>query len=93
MGKRRSPCVQHRGHADAGAEVLRIGSDGDQRLAGGLEQDVIDHRLVVIRHLSDRRGDGEHDMIVGRRQELVLAGGKQVLGGRALALGAMAVAA
>ena len=37
VGQRRAPAMQHGGQADAGAEMLGIGSDGDQRLGGGLE--------------------------------------------------------
>ena len=28
--------------------MLRVGGDGDQRLGAGLEQDVVDHRLVLV---------------------------------------------
>ena len=44
MGQRRAPGVQHGGDADAGAEVLGVGGDGDQRLGRGLEQEVVDRR-------------------------------------------------
>ncbi len=40
--------MQHAGKADPGAEMLRVGGDGDQRLGAGLEQDVVDHRLVLV---------------------------------------------
>ena len=46
MGQRRAPGVEHRGEADAGAEMLGIGGDGDQGLGGGLEQDVVDTALL-----------------------------------------------
>ncbi len=48
MGQRRAPGVKHGGQADAGAEMLRIGGDGDQGLGGGLEQDAIDRGLVLV---------------------------------------------
>ena len=47
VGHRRAPGVQHGGDADAGAEMLRIGGDGQHRLGRRLEQQVVDHRLVV----------------------------------------------
>jgi len=40
MGHRRAPRMQYGGDADAGAEVLGIGSDGEYGLRGGTEQDV-----------------------------------------------------
>ncbi len=48
MGERRCPGVEHGGQADAGAEMLGVGGDGDQGLGGGLEQDGIDLGLVLI---------------------------------------------
>ena len=41
--------------ADAGAEVLGIGRDGDQGLGRSLEQDVVDYRLVLIGDVGDLR--------------------------------------
>ena len=51
---RRSPGMQHGSEADAGAEVLGVGGDGDQGLGGGFEQQVIDDGLVVIGDVGDR---------------------------------------
>ena len=34
--------VQHGGDADARAEMLGVGGDGDQGLGGGPEQEVVD---------------------------------------------------
>ncbi len=93
MGQRRAPGVEHGGEADAGAEVLGVGGDGDQGLGGGLEQDVVDHRLVVIGDVGDLGRDGEHDVEVGHGQKLGLACREPRPGRRALALGAMPVAA
>ena len=84
--------MQHQGQADTGAEVPGIGGDGDQGLGSRLEQDAVDRRLVLPGDVGDRRRQGEHDMVIGHRQEVGLAGGKPVPGGRALAFGAMAVA-
>ena len=48
LRQRRAPGVKHRGDADAGAEVLGIGRDRGQRLGRGFEQQIVDHRLVVL---------------------------------------------
>ncbi len=67
VGERRSPGVEHRGQPDTGTEMFGIGGDGDQRLCGGLEQDIVDHGLVVEGDVCDRGRQGEHDMEVGDR--------------------------
>jgi hypothetical protein len=46
--------MEHGGEADAGAEMPGVGGDGDKRLGGGLEEDAIDRRLVVIGDVGDR---------------------------------------
>jgi len=38
VGHRRTPAVEHGGEADAGAEMLRIGGNGDQRLGRRAEE-------------------------------------------------------
>ena len=69
VGQCRSPSVQHGGQPDAGAEMLGIvglqptglsrGRDGDHGVGGGLEQQIIDNRLVLIRDVGDRSRQGE----------------------------------
>ena len=44
VGQRRPPCVQHRGDADAGAEVPGVGGDRQHRLGRRLEQQVVEQR-------------------------------------------------
>jgi hypothetical protein len=78
--------MEHRGEADAGAEVLGVGGDGDQGLGRRSEQDVVDHRLVVIRDVGNLGRHGEHDVEVGHRQQLGLACGEPLPSCRALAL-------
>ena len=53
MRHRRTPGVQHRRDADAGPEPLGIGGDRQHRLGRRPEQDVVDHRLVLIRDVGD----------------------------------------
>ncbi len=89
----RAPGVKHRGDADAGAEVLGIGRDGGHGLGRGREQDVVDRGLVLIGDVGDGRRQREHHMEVRHRQQIGLARGEPFLGGGALALRAMPVAA
>ena len=91
MGQRRSPGVEHGSQADTGAEMSGVGGDGDQGLGGGLEQDAVDHRLVLVGDVGDRSGQGEDDMIVFHRQQLGLARGEPVLCRRSLAFWAMPI--
>ena len=91
-GHRRTPGVQHRSEADLGSQMLGIGGDNEQRLCGRLEQDVADDRLVLVGDRSDRRRHGEHDMVIGNRQQFGLPIGQPLLRRDTLAFGAMAVA-
>ena len=47
MGHGGAPGVQHGGDADLGAQVFGIGGDGDRRLRRRLEQQIVDHRLIM----------------------------------------------
>jgi hypothetical protein len=85
--------VQHGGEADAGAQMLRVGGDRDQRLGGLLEQDIVDNGFVGERQGANRSRQGEDDVIVGNRQKLGLALGEPLARRRALALGTMPIAA
>ena len=85
--------MQHRHEADAGAEMLGIGGDRERGLRRGFEQQVVDHRLVLIGDVGDLRRQRVHHMKVRHRQEIGLALGQPLAGRRALALGAMPVAA
>jgi hypothetical protein len=53
--------MQDRGNADLGTEMLGVGGDCQHRLRGGLEQEIIDHGLVLVCMAPPRvaRGDGE----------------------------------
>jgi hypothetical protein len=70
-----------------------IGSNGLERSGDGVEQDAIDDRLVVEGDLGDFGRHREHDMEIRHRQQIGLAIGKPSFACRALALGAMPVAA
>ena len=85
--------MQHRDEADARAEMLGIGGDGERGLGGGLEQQIVDHGLVLVGEVAQRGRQGIHDMEVWHRQQLGLARGQPLPRGGALTFGAMAVAA
>ena len=93
VGQRRAPGVEDGGEADVRAQMLRVGGDGDERLGGGPEQEVVDDGLVLERDRADRRRQGEDDMIVGDREEFGLALDQPLPRRRALTLRAVAVAA
>ena len=93
IGEGLAPAVQHRDEADLGAKMPGIGGDHAQRLGRCLEQDGVDYRLVLEGDRGDLGRQGEHDVEVADRQEIGLAGGQPVPCRRALAFGAMPVAA
>jgi hypothetical protein len=68
VGERRAPSVEDGEDADAGAQVLGIGRDGDHGLGRGLEQDVVDHGLVLVGNVGDLGRQREHDVEVRHRQ-------------------------
>lgn len=86
--------MEHGGDADARAEMLRIGGDRQHGLRCGLEQKVIDERLVVKGDLGDLGGgQREDDMELSHRQQVSPARGKPCACGNALALRAVPVTA
>ncbi len=91
--QRRAPGVQHQRRADARPEVLGIGGDGQQRLGGHVEQQAVDHGLVLVRDVGDRRRQREDHVVVLDRQQIGLPRLEPALGRAALALRAMPVAA
>jgi hypothetical protein len=93
MGHGRAPGVQHRGDSDPCPEMLGIGGDRQQRFGRCLEQQVIEHCLVVIRDVGDRGRQGEDEVEVGHGQEIGFALRQPVRRGGSLAFGAVAVAA
>ncbi len=93
MGQRRSPGVQHAGHADARAKVAGIGGDRGQRLRRCPKQQVVDGLLVPIGDLRDRRGDGEDNMEILDRQQVFGTGGHPIPRRGSLALRAVPVLA
>src|SRR5260370_30407373 len=93
MGHGRAPAVQYRRDADAGSEVVRVGGDGEHRLRRGLEQQIVDHGLVLVGDVANRRRQREDDVEVGNREQFGLARRHPLARSRALALRAVPVAA
>src|SRR5713226_3805177 len=93
VGHRRAPGVEDGGEADAGAEVPGIGGDGEQRFGRRAEQQIVDHRLVLVGERGDLGRQGEDQVEVADRQQIGLARGEPILRRRTLALGTMPVAA
>ena len=85
--------MEHGGDTDASAEMLGISCDRKNRLARGLEQQIVDHRFVLISDVSDRRRQREDDVEVGYGQELGLAFGEPLLCRCGLAFVAMPITA
>jgi len=88
-----APCVQNGQEPDLAAEVPRVGGDGLERPGDGVEQDGIDHGLVVEGDPGDVGRHGEDDVEVRHRQQIGLTVGEPAVARRALALWTMPVAA
>ena len=68
-----APGMENGDHPGLGTEMLRVGADETDRLGCRLEQDVVDHRLVLQRDGGHGRRHGENDMEIGERQQIGLA--------------------
>ena len=79
--ERGAPGVQHRRDADLGTEVFRIRRDREQGLGDDLEHEVIDDLLVLVSERAQRLGQGEHDVEVGDRQQILALSIEPALGG------------
>jgi hypothetical protein len=92
VGHCRAPAVEYRGGTDAGTQMPGIGGYGEQRLGGCAEQQIVDHRLVLIGDRGDLGRQREDKVEVADRQQVGFARGKPVPCRRALTFWAMAVA-
>ena len=68
-----APGVQDGEKADLSAQVLGVGGDGLQRLAGHLEQQVVEQALVLVGDGGDGLGQGEHDVEILTVEQIGLA--------------------
>ena len=71
MRQRRSPGVEHAGHAHPRAHALGIGRDGHHRLRRSLEQQAVDRLLVPVGDLRDLRRQREDDVEILHRQQVL----------------------
>jgi hypothetical protein len=66
--------------------MLGIGRNRQHRLGGRPKQEIVDHRLVLIRDIADRRRQCEHDVEVRHGQKLRRSRRHPLTRRRALAL-------
>ena len=93
MGQGLAPAMQDRDHADLGAEMFGIGADGADRLGRGLEEDIVDDRLVLQGDRCERGRHGEDEMEIRDWQKFGAAVGQPLGSREPLALGAVPIAA
>ncbi len=67
VGERQAPGMENGSDADAGAEVLRVGCNRGHGLGRGLEQEIVDRRLILIGNVGDLSRQGEHHVEVRHR--------------------------
>ena len=91
--RRRAPAMRHAGHADPRAHAPGVGRDGHDRFGRGAEQQVVDSLLVPIGDLRDLGRQGEDDVEVFHRQQVLGPRSHPVARGRSLALRAVPVLA
>jgi hypothetical protein len=87
------PGMEHGEKADAGAQMLGVACDGEQRFGGGAEQNVVNHLFVEKGDFRDLRGHGKDDVKVFDRQQFGLPAFEPLCALRPLAFGAVAVPA
>ena len=63
---------------DLGAEMFGIGADGADRLGRGLEEDIVDDRLVLQGDRCERGGYGEDEMKIRDWQKFGAAVGQAI---------------
>src|ERR1700675_3479738 len=73
--------------------MLRVGGDGEQSLGSNVEQQAIDHGLVLVGELGDRRREREDHNVVLDGKQIGLTRLEPAPGGTRLALRAVSIAA
>jgi hypothetical protein len=86
------PRVQDHQATDVTAEALRVRRDLEQRLGGGLKEQVVHHAFVGEREARERLRHREDDVHVADRQEFPLAGRHPGIAGGREALRAVPIA-
>jgi hypothetical protein len=85
------PTVEHAEEADFGAEMAGITCHFEQCFSTGLEQQTVDHLLVLQSHGGEPARKGENDMDVGGGQEFSATGLQPTVTGVRLTLGAVPI--
>ena len=88
-----APRMQDCDKADLSTKMFGVGGNGVQRLGGGLEQDVVDHRFVLECDGCDFLRDGEDHVEVFDRQKFSLTVLEPLVTRERLALWALSIAA
>lgn len=88
-----APGVQHRQHADFGAEVIGVGGHFEEGFRGGPHQQAVDLSGVAKRDRAEGAGEREHDVEVRRLEQVGGLGLQPPRCGGPLTLGAMTIAA
>ena len=85
------PRMQDGQKAEPCSEVFRIGGDGQQRLAGSTEEQIINHAGVLPGQRDPLMRQSKDDMRVRRRQQLFRTSRQPTVARSAAALRAVAV--
>jgi hypothetical protein len=93
MNQLLAPGVEDGEETQLGAQMFRIGGDGAERRGRGLEQQIVNHCLVLQGQVGNGLGQGKDNVEIDDGQELLLTGGDPAGLGQGLALGAMTIAA
>jgi hypothetical protein len=72
--------------------MLGVGGDGEKSLGGDVEQQAVDHGLVLVGELGDRCGQRKDHMVVLDRQQVGLTRFEPAPRGAGLALRTVSVA-
>ena len=88
-----SPGVKNREETDGGAEMLRIGSNGLERLGGGPEENAVNGSLILQGDVSDLFRHGKDDVKILGFQNLGLPVFDPLGAGQGLAFWTVAVRA
>lgn len=88
-----TPGVEHRSHAQLAGQAFRILSKTVKGVPDRLKQPVINDLRVALRPAIEAVGQGEHQVEIRRRQEVLPPSRQPVSRGAALTPGTMTIAA
>jgi hypothetical protein len=85
--------MQHRKETDVGTEMFRVGGDGTEGFRSRAKENGIENFLVLKRHGGNFFGNSKDDVIISIGKQLSHARFEPLCLGKALAFGAVAIAA